>query len=27
VIDVAIKAVTESGLQSWDWGRARLVVK
>jgi hypothetical protein len=27
VIDVAVKAVTESGLQSWDWGRARLVVK
>lgn len=26
-IDVAVKAVTESGLQSWDWGRARLVVK
>ncbi len=27
IIDVAVKAVTEVMIESWDWGRARLVVK
>ncbi|MCX6559670.1 MAG: M28 family peptidase, partial [Candidatus Aminicenantes bacterium] len=27
IVDVAIKAVTEFGIESWDWGRARAIMK